>query len=112
MQLDVIASGIATRFAGATFGTVEDKSREVAIHQDNVGGLSVTRKVFVPAGGYFARYLELLTNPADAPATVDVRVSSHVLRNNGSDSSPAVITTSSGDDQLDVTDPSRAIAGS
>ena len=54
MQLDVIAGGTPTRFTGADFGTVEDKNREIAVHQDNVGGLSVTRKVFVPATGYFA----------------------------------------------------------
>src|SRR5207237_209106 len=72
MVLDVIADGIASRFTGASFGTVEDKSREVAVHQDNVGGLSITRKMFVPTGGYFVRYLELLTNPTSAPATVDV----------------------------------------
>jgi hypothetical protein len=105
MHLDVIAQGTATRFTGANFGSVEDKSREVAVHQDNVGGLSVTRKVFVPSAGYFARYLELLTNPADTPVTVDVRVSSDILRNNGSDLATAIVATSSGDDQLDVTDP-------
>ena len=106
MRLDVIAGGTATRFTGGDFGTVEDQNREVAIHQDNVGGLSVTRKVFVPASGYFARYLETLTNPADVPVTVDVRVSSHILRNNGSDLAPEVFATSSGDDLLDVADPS------
>ena len=105
MHLDVIAQGTATRFSGANFGSVEDKSREIAVHQDNVGGLSVTRKVFVPAAGYFARYLELLTNPTDTPVTVDVRVSTGILRSNGSDLAPAVVATSSGDDQLDVTDP-------
>ena len=106
MQLDLIVGGTATRFTGAAFGNVEDKNREVAVHQDNVAGLSVTRKVFVPATGYFARYLEILTNPTDAPVTVDARVSSHILRNNGSDLNPAVFATSSGDDQLDVADPS------
>jgi hypothetical protein len=105
MHLDVIAQGTPTRFTGADFGSVEDNSREVTVHQDNVGGLSVTRKVFVPSAGYFARYLELLTNPADTPVTVDVRVSSDILRNNGTDLGTAVVATSSGDDQLDVSDP-------
>jgi len=58
MQLDLIAGGTPTRFTGADFGNVEDRSREVAVHQDNVASLNVTRKVFVPATGYFARYLE------------------------------------------------------
>ena len=105
MQLDVVAGGTATRFTGANFGTVEDKSREIVVRQDNVGGLSVTRKVFVPAAGYFARYLEVLTNPTSLPATVDVRISSHIRRGSGADPGLAIVATSSGDDQLDVTDP-------
>ncbi|MCU1383321.1 MAG: LamG domain protein jellyroll fold domain protein [Acidobacteria bacterium] len=106
MQLDVIAGGTPTRFTGGDFGTVEEKNREIVIRQDDVAGLSVTRKVFVPATGYFARYLETLTNPTDLPVTVDVRVSSHILRHNGSDLAPEVFATSSGDDLLDVADPS------
>ncbi|MEQ1868664.1 MAG: Ig-like domain-containing protein [Vicinamibacterales bacterium] len=106
MQLDVIAGGTPTRFTGASFGAVEDKSREVAVHQDNVGGLSVSRKIFVPSAGYFARYLELLTNPTEASVTVDVRVSTSILESNGVDLAPSVIATSSGDDVIDVTSPS------
>ena len=101
MQLDIVSGGTATRFTGANFGTVEDKNREIVVRQDNVGGLSVTRKVFVPAAGYFARYLEVLTNPTNLPATVDVRISSYIRRGNG----VPFVATSSGDDQLDVTDP-------
>src|SRR6185503_18589845 len=53
LQLDVITGGTAARFTGASIGTVEDKNREIAVHQDNLAGLSVTRKVFVPGDGYF-----------------------------------------------------------
>jgi hypothetical protein len=105
MQLEIVAGGTAARFTGADFGTVEDKSREIVVSQDNVGGLNVTRKVFVPAAGYFTRYLEVLTNPTTAPVTVNVRISSHILRASGTDPGPAIVATSSGDDQLDVSDP-------
>ncbi|MEN3340225.1 MAG: large repetitive protein, partial [Acidobacteriota bacterium] len=106
LQLDVTEGGTVARFVGSSFGTVEDRNREIAVHQDSLAGLSVTRKVFVPADGYFARYLEILTNPSTAPITVDVRVSSNVQGNvNGTDSEPAIIATSSGDDQLDVITP-------
>ena len=37
-------------------------------------GLDVRRKVFVPTGDSFARYLELLDNPTDQPITVPVRL--------------------------------------
>ena len=107
LQLDVITGGTASRFTGASIGTVEDKNREIAVHQDNLAGLSVTRKVFVPGDGYFARYLEIVTNPTDAPVTADFRVSSHVQGNSGGsgDTGAAVIATSSGDSQIDVADP-------
>jgi hypothetical protein len=105
LQLEIAAGGTATRFAGAAVGTTEDTGREIAIHQDDLAGLSVTRKVFVPSGGYFARYLEQLTNPTSSPITVDVRVKSYLNRNDrGGDAATAIVTTSSGDDQLDVTD--------
>jgi len=106
LQLDVIAGGTTTRFTGANVATVEEKNREIAIHQDNVGGLSVTRKVFVPADGYFARYLEIVTNPTDAPVTAGLRLTSNISGNsNGGAASPEVFATSSGDTQLGVTDP-------
>src|SRR5581483_11784654 len=46
--------------------------REVVLSQGNLLGLTVTRKVFVPADGYFERRLEELTNPGAADVTVDV----------------------------------------
>ncbi len=70
-QLDVINGGVSTRFTGANIGTVEEKTREVVVHQDDVGGVSVTRKVFVPADGYFARYLEIVSNPSQSPSPWD-----------------------------------------
>ncbi len=44
------------------------------IRETPVGGLYVTRKVYVPASGYFARYLEILENRSPAPVTVDVQL--------------------------------------
>ncbi|NUN13803.1 MAG: VWA domain-containing protein [Myxococcales bacterium] len=36
-------------------------------------GLNVTRTVFVPHDGYFARFVDTLTNPTDSPITVTIR---------------------------------------
>jgi hypothetical protein len=107
--LDLVIGGTPIRFNGGPFGTTEDQAREIVLRQDNVGGLNVTRKTLVPAAGYFARHLELLTNPTDQPITADVRLSSYLARavaggNNGT----AIITTSSGDSLLDVSDPAAA----
>ena len=101
--LDLVIGGAPTRFVGNTVGTIEDQGREVAVRQQSVASLDVTRKIFVPREGYFARYLEIITNPTAAPITLDVRVTSYV-RGTGAN----VITTSSGDAVLDVTDPATA----
>ncbi|MEQ1871423.1 MAG: carboxypeptidase-like regulatory domain-containing protein, partial [Vicinamibacterales bacterium] len=100
--LDVVASGTPNRFTGGTFGTTEDGGREVVVTQAGLAGLNVTRKVLI-SPTYFARYLEILTNPTAAPVTVDVRV----LNKSGAVS---VQATSSGDATLDVSsalDPDR-----
>jgi hypothetical protein len=102
--LDVITNGAPNRFTGADFGTTSQNGRETTIREDNLAGLSVTRKVFVPQDGYFVRYVELLTNPGTTPVTIDLRVTSNVRP---FFSSPAVRATSSGDALLDVSDPSN-----
>jgi 5-hydroxyisourate hydrolase-like protein (transthyretin family) len=106
--LDIVANGTTTRFTGDDFGTVEDGAREVAVRQDGVAGLSVTRKVFVPASGYFARYLESLTNPTEQPIAVDVLVTSHLRQTVGSGTGTTIIATSSGDATLDVSNAESA----
>jgi hypothetical protein len=107
-QLEIVGGGSSTPFAGANVGTTEQNGREIVQRQSNVAGLDIQRKVFVPAGGYFARHLELLTNPTNAPITADVRVHSTLLGNYYGPLS--ITTTSTGDAALDVgnaTNPDR-----
>lgn len=96
--LDIVANGSANRFTGSSVGTPEENRREVAIQQQNLAGLNVTRKVFVPADGYFVRYLETLTNPTANPITVDLRVTSNIRSFNGTN----IVSTSSGDSALNI----------
>ncbi|MBI3472811.1 MAG: carboxypeptidase regulatory-like domain-containing protein, partial [Candidatus Solibacter usitatus] len=96
--LDLVVGGSAYRFTGATVGVKEDDGREFVIRQSGLGGLDAMRKVYVPADGYFARYLEVLTNPTAAPVTVDVRITSNLYGY----PSPAISATSSGDAVLDI----------
>ncbi|HEX3153214.1 MAG TPA: carboxypeptidase regulatory-like domain-containing protein [Candidatus Angelobacter sp.] len=100
--LDVISAGTPNRFTGTGFGTTEQNGREIVIRQSGLAGLNVTRKVFLPQDGYFARYLEILTNPGTSPVTVDLRVTSNVRPFNGT---PVIQASSSGDKLLDVSDP-------
>lgn len=76
-NLVITRDGAPEAFAGSAFGTYEGQRREIAIRQDALQGLSVVRKVFVPATGYFTRHLELLTNPTAMDITVDVQVVSN-----------------------------------
>jgi hypothetical protein len=94
-QLEI--NGLA--YTGDTSALLEAGRRQFAISQPTpIAGLNVTRKVFVPLGAYFARYLEILQNNTNAPITVSVRV-----RNNFSTTNN-VYASSSGDTTLDVTD--------
>jgi hypothetical protein len=97
--LDVVVDGTATRFAGAQFGTQEDGGRERAVRQ-TIGGLSITRKIFVPTA-YFGRYLETFTNTGAAPITFDAVILSTLNRSYSIATGPAR-ATSSGDGTFSV----------
>jgi len=99
-RLDLSANGATAPFTGRSFGTFEDDRQEIAIRQVDLLGLNVTRKIFVPKTGYFARYLETLSNPTADPITVDVRITSHLRGYNGSQ---RVIATSDGNTQVNIT---------
>ena len=51
----------------------------------------MTRKIYVPKGAYFARYLEILENPSNAPITASVELKSGFYSGN-----TGVIETTSG----------------
>jgi hypothetical protein len=102
--VDIVAGGTPARFAGSAIRFTEVNGREIVVRQQNLAGLDVTRKVFIPLTGYFARYLEILSNPTSTPIVVDVRVLSNLRSLNGS---PRIIATSSGDGLLDTSDPTN-----
>jgi hypothetical protein len=61
-------------FGGAVFALFEAGSRQLVIGPQAVNGFQVTRKVFVPADGGFARFLELLQNPDGTNRSATVRI--------------------------------------
>jgi hypothetical protein len=95
LLLDVVSGGVPTRFDGTSIGTIENGGRELAVRQQGLAGLNVTRKIFVPRDGYFARYLDIFSNPTAQPVTIDVRVISQTQHR-------LLVATSSGDAVLDV----------
>jgi hypothetical protein len=80
--------------------TSEDNGRELAMPVVSIDGLDVSRKIYVPDTGLaFARFLNVLSNPTDAPITVSLDIAGGQNRNGdlGSDNSTMVTGSSSGD---------------
>jgi hypothetical protein len=98
--LDIVNGGVVTRFSGTATAQVEQNRRQFVVQQAGIAGLAVTRKIFVPADGYFSRYLEVLANTTASPITVDVRVTSTMKAPNAQ----RAIDTSSGDSTVSVAD--------
>ncbi|WP_290518071.1 Ig-like domain-containing protein [Alcanivorax sp.] len=89
-------------FNNFTSALTEDDQRELIIGSEVISDLVVTRKIYVPTDGTFARFLEVIENPTDTSIPASVRIQS----NFGSDSGTQVISTSSGDTLLDPADTS------
>ncbi len=106
--LDLTVGGTNYNFTGAGFATPEDGGREIGIRQDGLGGLNVTRKVYVPGDGYFVRYLETISNPSGSPITATLKLTSHyrfISKVQGGftiDREPRIVSTSTGDATLDI----------
>ncbi len=100
-RLSIVVNGAETAFTGTTIGQYEDARREIAVRQDNVAGANVTRKVYVPAAGYFARVIDVVSNPTVDPITLDLKLTANPR---GASSALQTPFTSSGDSAVDVGD--------
>src|SRR5262249_31985313 len=87
-------NGVPVR--GAVQARLEAGTRQLAVSQQ-LAGLDITRKVYVPRSGYFTRYLEIFDNRTAAPITVDATVKHRYYNRD-------IQTTSSGRDGLQATD--------
>jgi hypothetical protein len=111
-RLEISEDGGAPVPFDGLFATFDEDDREFSIQGFGFTNLEVQRKVFVPSDGYFARYLEILTNPTEVPVTADVVIRSNVrffsrlIDPTGFGTaivvSPRTPVTSSGDDLLSV----------
>jgi hypothetical protein len=80
--------------------TAECGGRQYAFPAQAIGGLSVSRKVFVPANDQFARWMNIFTNTTGSPITFSM-----VTANNlGSDSNTRIVNTSNGNTTAELTD--------
>ena len=87
-QTDVFDNGFWLVINSSTFSNirygVEDNGREALCANTTIALMNVSRKVFVPAYGEFARYLEILHNPTAGEVCVDVKIESN-MGSDGSD---------------------------
>jgi hypothetical protein len=107
MRLDVIVNGVPVPFSNGdgSIGRLGQNGREIQVDEDNAASkLKISRKIFVPRTGYFARYLEVLENKTADPITVGLKVTSHHSQSN---SNPRVVDSSDGDQILAVGAASR-----
>jgi hypothetical protein len=92
---------------GTAACTSAQGGREILFPAVSVDGLSLSRRVYVPAtGSPFARFVNVMSNPTAAPITVDVTLGSTPtdFGDLGSDSNTQVFSTSSGDATADAQD--------
>ena len=84
---------VLDRFPYLSQGTAEEAGREIALGPVDIDGLSVARKIYVSPDENFARFLEVVTNPAAETRSFTVAINTNL----GSDGGTSVIATSSGD---------------
>ena len=103
--LSIGTGGTFRPFEAAT-AAVAGGGRAVVLSGADASGLTVSRRVQVPADGYFARYVETLRNPTTSPITVVVQLDSHYrfvrsVRNRTIFFTPPTVAgTSSGDETV------------
>jgi hypothetical protein len=83
---------------GDSSALLEADGRQFTIEQPSpMSGLEVTRKIHVPRGAYYARYLDVLRNPTASPITVAVALTNRFAGGQ-------VVATSNGDGAVDAAD--------
>jgi hypothetical protein len=115
--LSIVQNGTETPFTGEEFAPITLNAQQISIEQDGLDGLNITRRVYVPGDGYFARYVELISNPGAQNITVDVKLTTNyrniikITQQNGFQSEtidpPHILLTSSGDNILNIADPTN-----
>jgi len=80
--------------------TPECNGRQYVFPSQAIGGLSVSRKVFVPANDQFARWLNIFTNTTGAAITFSMVTSNNL----GSDTDTRIVSSSNGNATAELTD--------
>lgn len=97
--LQINTGSSVVRMTGPDVGVRELGGRQIRF-TGTAGPFAVTRKVYVPSRGYFARYVDTFHNPTGQPLTLEFYLIDD-LRSNWS--TPFLHKTSSGDNVLSAT---------
>jgi len=76
LWVDVNGSG-EVQFSGNGSATLEDAGREVVIGTQTIGGVEITRKIYVPSSEPWIRHLIIVYNPSASAHTVDLLIQSN-----------------------------------
>jgi hypothetical protein len=63
------------------YGSVDQNGRQITIGPKSTDSLQVSRRIFVPASGGYARYFEVLTNNSSTAITLPVSVFTYLNSN-------------------------------
>jgi hypothetical protein len=75
-------------------------NRQVLLNTQAIGGLNVSRRIFVPTNDAFARWLNIFENPTGAPISFTMITGNNL----GSDANTVLVTTADGDGIAEPTD--------
>jgi hypothetical protein len=90
-QASLSGPDFVRQFPCLNAATFEAAGRQLVLGPVTVHNLQVSRKIFSPAAGGFARYLEVLQNPGTTPVVVSLTISGNL----GSDNNTRVVVAPS-----------------
>ena len=95
-----IINGTLFNFNGFAIADAGCGGRQYVYPTQDIGGIDVTRKVYVPAADTFGRWLTILTNTTGGTLNVNYATQNNV----GSDGNTAIGQTSDGDTTPEISD--------
>jgi len=90
-QATLSGPNFVRQFPCLNAGTMDSSGRQFILGPVALHNLQVTRKIFSPAAGGFARYLEEIQNPGTSPVVVSMTISGNL----GSDNSTRIVVAPS-----------------
>jgi hypothetical protein len=95
-----VGAGAPVLYNNVGSATSDCNGRQILEPAATIGGLQVSRKIYVPSTDGFARWLNIVSNPGGAAQTVTLQI----VNDLGSDAGTTIGATSDGDTTAEITD--------